>query len=101
MSDKLTIRTNNQPRHILYWHDLTDEERAEFDYLDTAEHQQDARFVRYRGWVYDLSEFSAVGPMMSLDCWDGYVSDSFYSGVVCRYVGNDCEAVIMGTFFGE
>lgn len=105
MSDKLTIRTNNVPRDVLYWCDLTEKERAEFDYLDTEEKQMERSFVRYKNWVYDLNDVERVerqaAHTQALDelCkWHGYVSDSFFSGVVFRYVA-DFERVICGTYF--
>lgn len=85
--------------------DLTPKEQAEFDYV-TEEERNDGvgRFVRYKGVVYDLNEFQvtkgrhlALGGIEGLKEWDGYQSDSFFSGVVCRW-GRDDE-VQMGTYF--
>jgi hypothetical protein len=98
MSD-LTILTNHRHRDVLLWHELTDDERAEFDhYLDTDDKQADASFFRYRGNVYDLGEMQRVPPHSGLDGWDGYENDSFFSGTVVRYV-DDNERVIAGRFF--
>lgn len=97
----LTIRTNNVSRPVLYWHDLTATERADFDYLDTPERQDEASFARYRGVVYDLGDFAATrghGAPEYFAKWHGYVADSFYSGVVVRYT-DDFEAVVLGTYF--
>jgi predicted heme/steroid binding protein len=104
MSDKLTIRTNHQPRPILYWWDLTEAERKEFDYRSEDD---GAMYVRYKGVTYDLSDFmrwsSGVTPQMQeagFTRWDGYASDSFFSGVLCRFVDTDQgESVIMGTYY--
>jgi hypothetical protein len=96
MSDKLKIMTNNQPRDILTWHDLSEKERAGFDYLDSEEKQDGASFVRYRKWVYDLGEFMRCSDHWPV-CWHGYSSDSFFSGTLIRYV-DDNERVIMGWY---
>ena len=53
---ELKIRSNYQARAVLCWHDLTDKERAEFDYLNSEQRQQGAKFVRYKAWVYDLND---------------------------------------------
>jgi hypothetical protein len=96
MTDKLTIRTNRKPRDILSWHELSDKERKEFDYLDTEDKQADAQFARYRNWVYDLGEFMRAPD--SLKPWDGCASDSYFSGTLVRFV-DDNERVVMATYF--
>jgi hypothetical protein len=93
----LTIRTNNAPRDLLCWHDLTTRERAEFDYIDDPESCGN-QFFRYRGCVYDSSEFMSVSNMPFRGKWDGYHSDSYFSGILIRLV-DDCERVICGTYF--
>lgn len=90
----LTIRTNNAPRNLLGWHDLTAKEQAEFDYIDDPE---SATFFRYRGWPYDLNEMLSAHDM-PFKGWDGYSSDSFFSGIVIRLV-DDGERVICGTYY--
>jgi len=102
---ELKIVTNNQPRDVLYWHELTDKERAEFDYLDTEEKQVERSFARFRGVVYDLGDFERLpdhAPKTeayeAMRKWDGYQSDSFYSGVLVKYV-EDFERVIMATYY--
>lgn len=105
MTDEIRIRTNNVPRFVLDASELTLTERAEFDYMDWAamERGEDsASFIRYRGMCYDLGEFSTTRGLPEfnpLTKWDAYMSDSFFSGVVVRYVGDDYESVVIGTFF--
>lgn len=105
----MKITTNNVPRDVLYWHDLTDAERKEFDYLDTEDRQNDASFVRYKGWCYDMGEFERVPNVdgtannyNSFQGWDGYHSDSFFSGVLLRWSRvserADTGAVVMGYY---
>lgn len=95
----MKIKTNNVPRQCLCGPDLTDKERKEFDYLSEDE-QANWRFVRYKGWVYDLHEFSCTTKQImedELKDWHGYRSDSFFSGVVVKY--KDDDTVVMGTYF--
>lgn len=95
----LTIKTNHQPRATLAWYELTAKEQAEFDYLDTDDARDGASFVRYRGWTYDLGEFIYSRDIADLHTWDGHRPDSYFSGVVFRYVNRDCEEIICGTYF--
>jgi len=91
----LTIRTNNAPRDLLCWHDLSTRERKEFDYIDDKE---SASFFRYRGWSYDLGEMMNVPSGSGLESWHGYHSDSYFSGIVIKLV-DDGERVICGTYY--
>ena len=105
MADTLKIVCNNQARDVLHWWNLADKERAEFDYLDTDDKQSEASFMRYRGWVYDLSEFmridKAIAPHPQRPGWerfDGHHGDSYFSGVLIRYT-NDFESVVAATYY--
>jgi len=118
----MTIRTNNVPRDILYPHDLSLTELGEFEYLIDANDCDDnearhtkwndsgATFFRYRGNMYDFSNFvrielqsartspfchgvEANSPLLE---WGGIQADTFYSGVVVRYI--DDESVVVGTY---
>lgn len=103
MATDLTVITNNQSRLLLNWNELTDKEKSEFDYLKTEDRQAEASFFRYRGWVYDVSEFTStvnVGPLAS---WHGYASDTFFSGVCIRWLIEDgCydyDRLIVGRYY--
>ena len=104
MSDTLTIITNNVPRLVIDAYELSERERAKFDYLDwnAIERGEDsATFVRYKGELMDLGEFMTTSGMPDfspLRRWDGYHSDSFFSGILVRYE-HDCDHVIMGRYF--
>lgn len=90
--NKSGIKTDNKWREILTWHDLTEKERAEFEWAD-----QDAQFVRYKGRVYCLDEFAIASTSDNFKGWDGYVGDSFFSGVVIK-ISSDGERAKMGTY---
>jgi hypothetical protein len=113
MSD-VTIKTNHVPRDIIFAHELTEREREQFDYLDWPaidEGRDSAEFFRYRGYLYNISDFQRVSGLGSfLDGWDGYAPDSFFSGVLIRwpvaepanrYHGTqyDYERIIVGTYY--
>ncbi len=97
----MKIKTNNQPRDILSWYDLTPAERKEFDYLKEGE----GSFFRYKNQVYDLGEFmlmaASIAPHPQREGWEnwqGYASDSYFSGLLVRYT-SDCDQVIVGQYF--
>lgn len=101
---ELEIRTNHHPRPVVDAWELTPKERAEFDYLDWAaieKGEDSASFVRYRGELYDLSDFEWTGGLGAPDAfkaWDGYRSDSFFSGLVIRYTDESCEYLVVGLY---
>lgn len=100
---RITVRTNNVPRDIIEAYELSADEREQFDYLkwDAIERGEDsASFFRFKGDLYDLGEFMRWDNPMSptRHGWDGYRSDSYFSGLVVRYVDN-FERVVVGTFF--
>ena len=90
-----TIKTNNVPRVTFTGDDLTDKEKAEFDYYTPGE-LCDALFFRYIGNVYDLDEF-LLAPE-SLKPWHGYSSSSYFSGIVIK-CDNRMENVIVGAYY--
>lgn len=100
----LTIKTNNIPRDYSYGSVFNGKERQEmmnqFDYL-TEEDFNEKRFVNYKGYWYDLGEFMFTGDSeLGKLKWQGYSSDTYFSGVVVRYV-EDNERIVMGTFFNS
>lgn len=105
----MKIVTNNVLRDIIDAWELTAKEREEFDYLDwdAIESGSDsASFFRYRGELYDIGEFSRIIPHGSnrlhpMECdnpefagWHGYASDSFFSGILVKYVDDDKRIVV-------
>jgi len=93
----LKIITNDVPRSVIYGHELTEKEKAEFDYIE-KEYFDCHMFVQYRGWIYDLSEFMRTDSMMP---WDGVMSESYFSGILVRFCGNDYHdtMVVMGRYY--
>lgn len=100
MSSELKVITNNVPRDIVEGYELTPEERKEFDYVDFAAIEagnDSASFFRYQGRVYDLGEFMTTSGVEFPGRWDGYQSDSYFSGILVRYV-DEFERVIVGRY---
>lgn len=101
----LKIRTNNVPRDVLNFWELTGKEQAQLldDYSGTGRAEEfcdKSMWARYKGHVYCLSEFLRIQhhPDSDFSKWEGYEGDNYFSGTVCRFVQKG-ERVIMGQYF--
>ena len=93
----LTIKTNRHWHNYLYGYELTEEEAKEFDYIgedDFPSHD----FARYQGVIYDVQEFMSSGRIPEFKDWDGYLSDSFFSGVLIK-LSDDGEQYQIGMYY--
>ena len=90
----MKIKTNNIPRFILYGYELPKKQRKEFDWLSDEEFNE-AEFIKHKGIYYALSEF--MGYTYPLSNWQGYYSDSAFSGILIKY--KDDDSVIVGQYF--
>lgn len=88
----MKIVTNGHERLLLNYDQLSAKEQADFDWTGAA----DADYIRYKGNVICVSEFMRSGDVFP--GWDGYSSDSFFSGLLVRYVEDDNDRVIMGWY---
>ncbi len=99
----LTIKTNNVPRIIIGAWELTDKEKKEFDYLDweaIESGNNSAYFFRYKGEVYDLSQFMCARNACGFAEWDGYFSDSAFSGILVKYCKEyDNDMLVVATYY--
>ncbi len=103
----MEIITNNRPRALVSGYELTPAEAAEFDYM-TPEDLAGASFVRYKGSLYDVSEFmrvpagafglSNINNGTPVKGWDGYASETFFSGVLIR-LDPAGDYAVMGRYF--
>lgn len=102
MSDGLIIKTDNiwwdfvyrtdVPKRILesesFWMGSSDEESDE-EYFDG--------FLFYKGSWYHLSMFERTSGKLKDLGWDGYIGDSYFSGVVIKW-SSDGERYKIGTY---
>ena len=98
----MNISTNRIPRPLACLADLPEKARKDFDYLGEDE-AYDCRLVQYKGVWYDV--WDSIPVMLESDAtrhafagWDGYISDSFFSGVLFRFAdesaaGDACVVV--------
>lgn len=105
--DSTKIITNSHRREVTDAWQLTSAEREQFDYLNWAaidDGRDSASFVRYHGELIDLGDTEGgYGGSNPFPGWDTYISDSFFSGIVIRYVHDEYDAsaytVIVGRYF--
>lgn len=105
--NEITIKTNNVPRYTIDAIELTPKERKEFDYIDWEAVDKgecfSSTFFRYKGTLYDLSEFAAFVNFLwdghPFNKWDGIISDTFFSGILIKWVGPNYDSVIVGRYY--
>ena len=107
MNENVKIITNNHWRLFDYFWDFTAEEQAtiksDYDHMSNDEIETGDWF-KYRGRFYGLCDFMSLhntihcpNPPESMRGWDGYLSDSFFSGVLIKI--SDCrDAYKIATF---
>ncbi len=108
----MRIITNWQARPLLALNDLPDKARADFDYIDSDDGFS-PRFVCYRGQWIDCDDTQRIEPDTGkahpmgwavrvhpgspLCHFDSIISDSYFSGILVRFI--DDESVIVGRYF--
>jgi hypothetical protein len=91
----MNIRTSGRVYELKCWHDIPPKARERFSYIENRHARFEERFVQYKGWWYDTYDMMRTTEEASLDKWDAYKADSFYSGVVLKLVEG---GVKMGTY---
>lgn len=93
----MEIRTDHKWKNLLFGYQLTEKERADFDWMgqDEIDH---AAFIRYRRRVYAVSEFMRAEGDLALLGWQGVHADSYFSGIVIK-VSKDGERYMVGSVF--
>jgi hypothetical protein len=92
--DKLSIYTNYHARQFSYRSEVPPDILAsEFDWCAAED-----SFFCYRGRWYHLDEFMRIDQTSPLQGhWDGYLSDSFFSGVLIKLLDNG-DGYQIGTY---
>ena len=77
----MKIITNNHLIPLIYWWELSDSEKQDFDYCS-----DECLFFRYRWNLYSLCDFMRLSKYsMFPDEWRGYMGDSAFSGILVKY----------------
>ena len=99
MHNEIKVITNNQWRDIINGFDLSDKEKADFDYCDDVNSEQ---FIRYKGHVYHMGDIMRIESKdcspSAFDGYHGYVGESYFSGVLFEL--SDCgEMAIVASYY--
>jgi len=105
----LTIKTNNHPRQLMSGLTLdlhvgekkAAEIRQQFDYLNDEDFENE-HFITYKGYTYAMCDFMRNNQPSDSEMygWDGVHADSYFSGVLLKYVeDSDYNEVILATYF--
>ncbi len=82
----MKIITNNVPREV------HDDWNQEGEFNDS--------FVVYKGEKYLLEDFMGTIDTDFREDWDGVISDTFFSGILLKWVqGSNYEQVVMGRYY--
>ena len=97
----MKIITNRIPRPLVCLFDLPKGAARDFKYIEDP---HEYRLVQYKGVWYDVWDSVRCPGYGALEAtrhafagWDGYISDSFFSGVLFRFADDDC--VVVGQYF--
>jgi len=109
--DNVEIYGNNQARPVYYFEQLPEKyqkiAKKEFDWIDSSDTitWEDAQFFIYKKSLYCLSDFMAVyntfynpNPPQWMDKFDGYESDSYFSGILIKFDNDDSEYIKVYTY---
>lgn len=97
-----TVTTNHHWREIVDASQLPTKAREEFDYLDwqaIEAGEESASFVRYRGDWYDLGDVMLSPDSIAALGYDGFNSDSYWSGVAFKFDPHDNDRVQVARIF--
>ena len=101
---ELKVYTNYHRRELVYYWELTQAEKDDFDWIKDTE-DDDYTFFRYRNNTYCLSDFMRVerNAPAEFQKWDGYNSESFFSGILVKFPSDDSfddGFITVGTYIG-
>ncbi len=100
----MNITTNNVPRELKYLSDFSASDqakiRSQYDWMDSDDLEYNYGFFKYCGHIYHLQDFLRVADEATGDLagWDGYASDTYFSGTLIKLVDDDCDHVIVGYY---
>lgn len=98
----MQIKTNNVPRDLLTWFDLTKEQQDYLDLVGWAEESaEDWKGFVFKGQVYSLDDFTilADGSEEKAAGWDGAMAQSAFHAILVKLADTDFDSVIVGQQF--
>ena len=102
----MRIYTNWHKRTFMYYHDLPEkyQKLANDDFYYLNDDEKFDHWIVYKNWLYHISDFMAFGyagdayrsPTSSH--WNGYIGDSFFSGILLHICEDDSEYYQIATY---
>lgn len=94
----MNIKTDNKWKRFRYRSEVPAKVlENEFNYQNEAEAQDG--FILYRRSYYHLDSFMVISDSSPFPKgWEGYLSDSFFSGILLK-ISNDGESYKIATYF--
>lgn len=93
----LTIQTDHKWKPFLYRYEVPESILADqFEHLPEDEYGDG--FIRYRGRYYHTSDFMRIEHNEDMKDWQGYSSDSYFSGIVVNF-SEDGERYQIGRYY--
>ncbi len=101
----MKLRTNNVPRPLLNFHELTakEQEQLRLEHQGNLEAAEDWRGFRYHGLLWSLSEFHVgieKGGFLESLGWQAIAEQSAFHALVIK-VDRDGDNVTVGTVFAN
>lgn len=95
-----TIKTNNVPRPLLSYYELTKKQQEELGEMELEQVDRWTGFV-FKGQVYDIEEFMVI-PVASesrKQGWDAASSQSAFHAVLVKLSHENFDSVVVGQQF--
>ena len=108
MNNEVKIITNYHWREFIYLCEMSEADqmivRNQFDWIDESEIES-TLFMNYHDRWYALDDFMSLhnkihspNPPDFMDGWDGYLNDTYFSGVLIK-VSEECDFYQIATFY--
>lgn len=95
----MKVRTNNVPRYLCNWYDLTEKQKSDMDWRDTEELQDAFLGFVFKGIVYDIQDFTVLDDTnYPVKGWNAAFSTSAFHAVVIKLKASE-ETVVVGEVF--
>jgi len=95
--DTLEIKTNNVARPIIYACELSKKDWKNLGYEEDEQsraEQDGDSFIKYKGNIYPLGDFMRLDDNSLFKGWQGYISESFFSGILIKFCQDNDFAII-------
>ena len=91
-----TIKTNNYFRTMLYENEIP--KKVLDDYHHLINDDKGYGWIKYKGRYYHITDFMRIQNNEDMKNWDAYISDSYFSGIVIKILG-DNDLYKIGTYY--